>query len=290
MENKLITLSDGCKIYTASSITNKTKTIMIIHGGPGNGFFDQLPIMEKLAKDYNVIGFDERGVNKSDEIKEDFTSERLIDDIEEIRKIFSIDKINLIGHSYGGHLLLRYCLKYPKHIDSAIFECPSFNLLDSFHEVISRAYKILENSEFDKLDELAKCLQANSFEEVFPGLLMIPEDVQNTVYGYDKIDSDFFSQVFANAPNELERQKSAKHQEAVFSENELRKDCTSLLKDLKVKSMLLIGDEDPVCTDLQRSAYNQYTNGKIIAIKNSGHFPYLDSIDETIAAIEKFVD
>jgi len=288
MEYKYITLKDNTKLYCGYSVGKKDKTIIIVHGGPGNGFWDQTLLMEELAKKYNVIAFDQRGVNKSDEISEPFTSEMLVDDIDEVRRIFNVDKASLIGHSYGGHLLLRYCLKYKEYVDNAIFVCPSFDFIDSFKTVIEYGKKEFEKRNLDPTD-LVNALSSSDFSLVLQGLMNIPEDVQSDVYGYSNIKEEIMSQV--KMPSIEEMQKSSKHQELVFNEGEICKDKTEYLKDLKCRSLLIVGDHDPVCSKRQTNKFKEYVeNGEVEFIKDSYHFPYLDKIKETVEVIDNFLE
>ena len=289
MDYNYITLKDETKIYCGCSVGKDTETIFIIHGGPGNGFWDQIPFMEKLSEKYNVIAFDERGVNKSDEVHDDFTSEMLIDDIDEVRSIFNVDRAAFIGHSYGGHLLLRYCIKYNEHVEKAVFLCPSFDFIDSLHNVIGLSKKEFEKRNMDVAD-LETALSSNDFPQVFQGLVAIPKDIQNLVYGYGHVDEATMSRVEINMPGQEEMMRSAKHQELVFSEGELCKDRTESLKEIKCSSMLIVGDHDPVCSQRQIEKYKEYVkNGRVSILKDSYHFPYLDTITETAAVIGAFV-
>jgi len=290
MEYQYITLKDNTKLYCACSLGKDVKTIIIVHGGPGNGFWDQTLLMEELAKKYNVIAFDQRGVNKSDEIKGEFTSEMLVDDIDEVRKIFNVDKASLIGHSYGGRLLLRYCLKYNEYVDNAIFVCPSFDFIDSIHTVIDLGKKEFENRNLDS-SELANALSSNDFSAVLQGLMAIPEDIQNDVYGYSNIKEEVMGEVAGVMPSQEELQKSSKHQELIFGEGELCIDLTEKLNDLKCKSLLIVGDHDPVCSNRQTNKFKEYVkNGKVEIIKDSYHFPYLDKLNETATIINSFLE
>lgn len=290
MDYRYITLKDETKLYCGYSLGKDGETIIIIHGGPGNGFWDQIPFMEKLSEKYNVIAFDERGVNKSDEVNDDFTSEMLIDDIDEVRSIFNIDRAAFIGHSYGGHLLLRYCIKYNEHVGKAVFLCPSFDFIDSLHNVIGLSKKEFEKRNMNVAD-LETALSSDDFPQIFQGLVTIPEDIRNLVYGYDNVDEATMSRVEINMPGQEEMMKSVKHQELVFCEGELCKDRTESLKEIKCSSMLIVGDHDPVCSQRQIEKYKKYVkDGRIAILKDSYHFPYLDKITETAKVIGAFME
>ncbi len=79
-----------------------------------------------LGLKYNVLFFDPRGVGRSSPINQENLSRRklqnyqidnLVEDIEELRqRLTPNEKIGIIGHSFGGHLVFAYATKYPRNI------------------------------------------------------------------------------------------------------------------------------------------------------------------------------
>jgi len=291
MQNEMITLRNGAKIFTAFSKGKDAETMIYIHGGPGNGIWDVMPLLSELENEFNVIAFDERGVNRSDPIGEGFCSEMLIDDIDEVRRIFGIEKPVLMGHSYGGHLLLRYALKYPEHTGKCIFICPSFDILDSLQMVVIQALGLMKGRDLPEIVTMQKAITDPSFETIFTALASIPEDIQNIVYGYDRIPAAMAEKVGREAPTEEMMKRSSEHQQAVFSEEEQNGDKTHLLSGLMCPSLLIVGRADSVCTNRQKDIFRTSVKyGETVILENSGHFPYLDALDETVRVITGFAN
>lgn len=44
----------------------------------------------------------------------------MVEDLEELRKAFEIDKLNIIGHSWGGLLAMYYTVEYPENVSCLI--------------------------------------------------------------------------------------------------------------------------------------------------------------------------
>ena len=57
--------------------------------------------------------------------KTNFTTELLVDDLDALRKEFGIEKMNMIGHSWGGLLGLYYTSKYPQNVKRLILVDPA---------------------------------------------------------------------------------------------------------------------------------------------------------------------
>ncbi len=75
-----------------------------------------------VRDDRSFIFFDMRNRGRSDFVKDTslITIHREIEDIEKLRKHFNADKINLIGFSYLGLLVMLYTDKYPDHVAKVI--------------------------------------------------------------------------------------------------------------------------------------------------------------------------
>jgi proline iminopeptidase len=82
-----------------------------------------------LAGDRTVIFFDLRNRGNSDSVGD---REKLargihqdVDDIETVRQYFGIDKVDMIGHSYVGLMVILYAMKYPAHVNRIVQIGPS---------------------------------------------------------------------------------------------------------------------------------------------------------------------
>lgn len=114
-------ISGQHKIYYAAFGNPKGQAFLFVHGGPGGGtnlsvlnFFD--------LKNSYVILVDQRGCGKSlplGSIVENST-QHLIDDFENIRKMLKIKSWILFGGSWGSTLSLFYAQNYPQIITGMI--------------------------------------------------------------------------------------------------------------------------------------------------------------------------
>lgn len=106
---------DG-KIYY--EIEGSGPAIFIIAGGPGGGHASFHPWFSRLAKDHTMVYFDNIGRARSDKLKDKtkYTVERDAEDVEVLRRHLKLDKIDLIGHSYGGMPAIAYAVKYGQNL------------------------------------------------------------------------------------------------------------------------------------------------------------------------------
>jgi proline iminopeptidase len=107
----------------------KPDPIVYLHGGPGvrQAPFDQA-IYGSLSKEgFRVFLYDQAGSGLSDFLPHvrDYTFNRMVGDLEAVRKQIGTDKMILIGHSWGSTLAAKYMATYPGHVSKVIFHAPA---------------------------------------------------------------------------------------------------------------------------------------------------------------------
>ena len=106
----------------------KPEAIVYLHGGPGvrQGPFDQKIYGSFAAAGFRVFLFDQAGSGLSRFLPHlrDYTIARSVDDVEGVRQQIGVEKMILIGHSWGSTLAALYMAKYPGHVSKVIFHSP----------------------------------------------------------------------------------------------------------------------------------------------------------------------
>lgn len=107
-----VTVEPDVKIYVEDLNPACEKTILFIHGWPGNHNlfeyqFDQLP---RLG--FRCIGIDTRGFGNSDKPFTGYTFDRLSDDVRCVIEALDLHDITLAGHSNGGGIAVRYMARH----------------------------------------------------------------------------------------------------------------------------------------------------------------------------------
>lgn len=94
---------------------------MHFHGGPGGGTSESHKLLFDPAK-HRVIFFDQRGAGKSTPFAEtkDNTTQKLIEDTEKLREHLGIEKMYLVGGSWGSTMTLLYALAHPERVISMV--------------------------------------------------------------------------------------------------------------------------------------------------------------------------
>src|SRR2546421_7332579 len=111
--------SGGVKIHYVTA--GKGPLVILLHGFPDYWYSwrDQMPA---LARHFQVVAIDQRGYNKSDQPKgvENYTVDKLVADVDAVRKHFKQDTAVIVGHDWGGLLAWTQAMTHPEQTDRLI--------------------------------------------------------------------------------------------------------------------------------------------------------------------------
>lgn len=145
-------VSEIHKIYYQLGGNPTGTPVMYLHGGPGAGCSPRYFKYFNLDV-FNVILHDQRGAGKSKpfaDIREN-TTQYLVEDIEKLRLHLNLDKVILIGGSWGSTLALAYAETYPDRVSGivlrGVFTSTQAEIDHFYHGGVSKFFP----EEFEKL-------------------------------------------------------------------------------------------------------------------------------------------
>ena len=109
--------------------------LLTLHGGPGGGH-DYLEPLNALASERPVVFFDQLGCGKSD-TPDDVSLwriDRFVDEVTAVRDALGLDRIHLLGHSWGGWLAIEYMLGAPSGVISLTLASTSASIPQFVYE------------------------------------------------------------------------------------------------------------------------------------------------------------
>jgi proline iminopeptidase len=132
----------------------------LIHGGPGADHTSYKPSFSPLSQKMQLIYFDHRGQGRSARgDKETYTLDNNVEDMEALRQCLGLDKIVVLGSSYGGMVALSYALRYPQHVSHLIVIATVAS-----SRFLTRAREILAERGTERQKEIAQRLWDGAFE------------------------------------------------------------------------------------------------------------------------------
>ncbi|MGS0748443.1 alpha/beta fold hydrolase [Halpernia sp. GG3] len=281
---------NGAKLYVVE--VGKGDPMIIIPGGPGGNHLGYRAF-DALAKDNEIIYYDGFGRGKSDTAKvvTEYTLARDIEDIEGLRKALHLNKINVLGHSYGGLVAQGYAIKYPENVNHLI-------LADTFHSYLM----------WQKNDDNSNHEIKTNYPEVWSELMAIREKgavssdpEHQKIYGkvpygflYAYNPDNFLSHNAKPYPNpfnsKLYYQMVGRDGDFIVGSDIGTFDFRKELKNLKMPVLIYGGRYDHVAVPEMMVKYKDYCpQAKFVMFEKSGHNPQVEEPAKLFPIIEGFL-
>jgi proline iminopeptidase len=116
------TVINGVRLWYRVAGRTSGTPVVFLHGGPGQGSqtfarFAGPP----LERSNRMIYLDQRGSGRSEKHwKKEYSLPLLVDDLEQLRRHWGVERMDLVGHSFGTVLALEYAAKYPQHVSHLV--------------------------------------------------------------------------------------------------------------------------------------------------------------------------
>jgi proline iminopeptidase len=252
--------------------------LFMLHGGPGGDHLRFKQHSLELQDVAQLVFIDHRGCGQSKKTKQsDYTLENNIEDVEALRKHLGLDKICILGGSYGGMVAQGYAIRYPKRVEKLILS------------VTTPSYRFVETA------------KRNLLERGTPEQIAISEHLWNGTFKNHKHVLEFFKHMDSLYSTTLRKhpKKSFSKSLTVWSSEALNEgfggqlkkfDFIPKLKKITSPTLILAGDRDWICDPSQSKIMaKEIPHAKLKIFKNCGHAIAVDAHKEYIKAIKNFL-
>jgi len=244
------------------------EVVMFIHGsGPGvSAYANWRPTMPVISEQFRVIAPDMVGFGYSDRPQDIiYSMDVWVQQIIDLMDALELDKINLVGNSFGGALALALVIKYPKRFNKIVLMGSvgvNFDLTYGLDKVwgyipsIENMKELLDIFAYDRnivTDDLAKMRYEASIREGF---------------------QESFSSMFP-----------APRQDSIEAMKSDEKD----IKDIKNEALIIHGREDKVIPLGNSIRLNQLIQkSQLHVFGECGHWTQIEHKDKFIRLISNF--
>jgi L-proline amide hydrolase len=98
--------------------------LLTLHGGPGapHDYLDNLAQLADSGR--RVVFYDQLGCGLSDKTGKPgmYTVDLFVDEVDAVRQALGLERLHILGQSWGGMLAMEYALRQPKGVASLIIE------------------------------------------------------------------------------------------------------------------------------------------------------------------------
>ena len=277
VEEGFLTLN-GSEVYYKT--IGKGAPLVIVHGGPVLDHSYFLPHLEALAEDYQLVFYDQRACGRSSVAVDSATMnlDGFVEDIEQLRVQLGFGKINLLGHSWGGLLAMKYAIEHDDHLDHLILSntmAPSVADWQAENLEVAKKTKPTDQKRLDAIVS-SGLLRTEDPSEYVREMLMLSYKTQ--MYDTSKLEKlelyvpkDFMlrSQVFGLLGPDM----------AAF-------DLYDDLSKITSPTLVIYGESEPAVTLHAQKLVNAFSNGRLEIMKETGHFPFIEAQTAFVALIK----
>lgn len=283
-QEKPIPVKEGTMVINGSEVYYKTmgegEPLLVIHGGPVLDHSYFLPHLESLAKDYQLIFYDQRACGKSSVAIDSATMNLVgfVDDIEQIRQNLKLEKLNVMGHSWGGLIAMKYAIAHDDRVDHLILSnsmAPS--AADWQAENIASANKINPDDK-RRLDNIVSTGLLRS-----PNAIPYIKEMMLLSFKSQMYDRENIDQLNLFIPQDFQKRS------AVFGLLGPDLGTYDLYSDLnKVKSptLVLFGESEEAVNLHASKMTDALSNAELKVIDHSGHFPFIENPTDFSRAVK----
>ncbi|MBR9913205.1 MAG: alpha/beta fold hydrolase [Algicola sp.] len=288
-ESKFYTI-DGYNINV--EVLGEGDPIFFLPGGPGNSHDYMQGAFGQYYKSNQVIFFDWLGRGKSDDAKDnsEYSVKNDVAMIEALRKILKLDKISIVGHSYGTVPAQAYAIKYKDRADKLV-------LINGFHsgamwQANCDSYNHYAKTHFPEKWQVVDSLRSLGY--------LSSEEPLKTVYGNFPIKYIYYhdTKLTSKTPKTDYRGWSGDVYTTIIgpdgdfdvSGSMINQDYRRQLKAVKAKTLIVAGRYDGVSTPEFAIQYKTFMpQAQFEMFEQSGHNPYLEEPEKFYRIFEEFM-
>jgi len=252
--------------------------LVLVHGWPQNWWIWRR-VLPLLAERHRVICPDLRGFGWSDAPPGDYAKETLAADLIALLDALDLDRVSLVGHDWGGFASFLACLKAPERFDRLV----ALNIVHPWMKLPRPTPAALLRVSY-------QYVLATPF--VGPMVLRSPVPFIKTILRKGSHpDTRWSDEELDTYANLLRRPAHARASSALyrtFLTKELRPITRGRYADerLRVPTLLLTGEADPVVTLERLGGYEQHADDmQLGVIAGAGHFTPEEQPQELAARI-----
>ena len=277
-------------LYWAAYGPRGAPRLLVLHGGPGAHHDYLLPQMLELARDYELIFYDQRGGGRSkDDGRTPITWRTQVSDLALVAHELGGPTLSLVGYSWGGLLAMLYAIDVfgggdpPLPAPLASARPHGAHLAGADHARVPRGLRGRARrapGELARWTSFAREVVANGLRERdHAGYRQRLFEI--SVAGY-------FADIAARArPHPLPR-----HRPRASSRSGRASATTIITAELaRIACPVLIvhGREDPIPVESSQVAAKAIPDARLEVLDGSGHVPYVEAGPALFAALQRFL-
>jgi len=281
---------DGANLYARA--VGDGQPAIVLHGGPDFDHLYLLPDFDQYADVFRLIYYDQRGRGRSaDGVRaDDVTLASELEDVDRVRQHYGLERVALIGHSWGIVLALEYALRHPERVSRLILMNPAPASADQF--ALMRTFYLEKlGPAMDRQSEIAT---GDAYRAGDPEAVIARYRIHfRPAFRYDEPYERLMvamADAFRNQGSEGIL-KARAVEDRLMEETWLDADYDLLrkIRALRIPTLVVTADSDFIPVAVAEQIGHAIPDAQLVTLRECGHFSYMECPDDLSAALRDFL-
>jgi proline iminopeptidase len=253
--------------------------VIAVNGGPGlsHAYMMVNDLWEQVGRDRLVILYDQRGTGASRKVAAGApqTMDAQVADLEAVRAHFGIEKVALVGDSYGGFLVMAYGAQHPEHVAKMVLSDSPPPSLKTMVHLLPQVFPDIEEEDAAAAKKLGDGSDAAAQQSLIDHFRML-------FYSPEKRDA--YMAKMGNLGYELAVARAVSQSAAAL-------DLTSAVEGFRFPVLVITGryDMNVAPANAWKMAH-AIPGAKLVFFEESGHLPAYEEPEKYRKVVEEFLD
>jgi proline iminopeptidase len=258
--------------------------LVTVHGGPG-ATHHYLEPLQALADERPVVFYDQLGAGHSD-VPDDislWTNDRLVDELARLLDALGLDRVHLLGQSWGTIIAAEYALARPERLASVVLSDPCLSMprYAAGCAVLRAALPAHPRAIFDR-HEAAGTLDAEEYQAAYMEYFFrrhvcrLEHPPAAAIYTLTHINQIIYERMLG--PNEM--RISGIHKDY---------DLTDRLGQLSVPALFVCGRHGSTRPEDTAWYHSLAPGAELVVFEHSSHLPHLEEPEPYLQALRDFM-
>jgi len=276
------------RLYTREA--GRGLAVIVIHGGPDFDHEYLLPELDGIAESCRLVYYDQRGRGRSysGQTAGDVSIDTEMEDIDRIRKHLGIDRVVLLGHSWGALIAMEYATQRPRHVSHLILmnTAPASHVgAVAFREALNRRRS---TDERDRMSTLRADPRYRA-GDIDIDLAYYRIHFRAALQDRDQLDRLLPRLRRAFTPQSVIAARAIEDDLYEQTWNAEDYDLLPRLRRLAIPALVIHGEHDLVPADVAKDIADAIPGSQFVVLASCGHFAYLEQPDRVQVMIPTFL-
>lgn len=260
--------------------------LLCLHGGPGYTWDSFEPLEAMAASGRRVIFYDQLGCGNSNVPTDPsiYTMALYLEEVDVIRRALGLERVHILGHSWGGMLAMEYALTQPPGLASLILADTGASVPQWVAEMRRLVAELPPDVQQTILKhEAAGTTDSSEYQEAC------------RVYSRRHLDGridprpDCLNRIASKPGDEVYHTMWGPSEWCVTGP--LKDwDIVSRLGEIRVPSLVIGGRYDEATPDVTETVHRGIAGSEWVIFENSGHFPHIEETERYLKVLDQFLN